>query len=531
MTRRSWRRRWRRPGSWSADHGLDPQRVFDYVSAPVRPVPGRRVHVHPRVDARHPRTDHRPRRPLRRRDRPAQHARQLRDPRPGRVGRQRDPRQARSVGAVAAHVARVPHRFGPGHRAGRRRVRLAHVDRSFRASSRSTSCTAMPGGGSRSRRCCSRCSARGPGRATGSRPRRRRAYATWCHRHAWHADLWRARMPVIPHHEFAVDDGLGFVASSRALIEADAGRARPDRAHRAARPPRPASDRCRRARSTARRRASSTSSPPTSTPRSPSWPDSPGAARCGAARPAAATTPPPDRRAAAASGARGCRPTTRTGCGSTPTPRSTRRATGAHGGAASASAPTTAPTTIHPPYSRGNSGPNHRACHTWTSSCSSTMRVVPDAAARRAVDDVADREQEATPHAVAAGVDVTVATLAQLGPEVARPPLHERDGVGDQRAGRGEQRPRRVEHERQPADRAAPSGSTRRQPPRAPDGPAITAPAIAQPGVQPTSQPDAAPRVAPKTGRDRFERSRPGRATIGWRLRTRRPEPMCVSAG
>lgn len=45
--------------------------------------------------------------------------------------------------------------------------------------------------------------------------------ATWCHRHAWHAELWEARIPVIPHREFAVDDGLGFVEETRALIVAD----------------------------------------------------------------------------------------------------------------------------------------------------------------------------------------------------------------------------------------------------------------------------------------------------------------------
>lgn len=45
--------------------------------------------------------------------------------------------------------------------------------------------------------------------------------ATWCHRHAWHTELWDARVPVIPHRDFAVDDGLGFVEETRALIVAD----------------------------------------------------------------------------------------------------------------------------------------------------------------------------------------------------------------------------------------------------------------------------------------------------------------------
>lgn len=50
----------------------------------------------------------------------------------------------------------------------------------------------------------------------------RRVLATWCHRHAWHAELWRERMPVIAHHEFPADGaGLDFVASTRAAIEAD----------------------------------------------------------------------------------------------------------------------------------------------------------------------------------------------------------------------------------------------------------------------------------------------------------------------
>ncbi len=45
--------------------------------------------------------------------------------------------------------------------------------------------------------------------------------ATWCHRHAWHAELWATRVPVVPHHEFATDDGLGFVEETRTLIVDD----------------------------------------------------------------------------------------------------------------------------------------------------------------------------------------------------------------------------------------------------------------------------------------------------------------------
>ena len=90
---------------------------------PVPAVPRRRVHVHPRLDARRrsarsststgPHADG---------DRQAQHAAELRDPRPGRVGRQRDPRQARGDRPVAGDAARVPHRRAAGHRARRRRA-------------------------------------------------------------------------------------------------------------------------------------------------------------------------------------------------------------------------------------------------------------------------------------------------------------------------------------------------------------------------------------------------------------------------
>ncbi len=38
-------------------------------------------------------------------------------------------------------------------------------------------------------------------------PAVKRTMATWCHRHAWHADLWRNRLPAIPHHQVAHDGG------------------------------------------------------------------------------------------------------------------------------------------------------------------------------------------------------------------------------------------------------------------------------------------------------------------------------------
>ena len=42
-------------GFLAPDHGLDPQRIYDYVSLPVPAVPHRRVHVHAGVDALHAR--------------------------------------------------------------------------------------------------------------------------------------------------------------------------------------------------------------------------------------------------------------------------------------------------------------------------------------------------------------------------------------------------------------------------------------------------------------------------------------------
>jgi len=38
-------------------------------------------------------------------------------------------------------------------------------------------------------------------------PAAKRTLATWCHRHAWHAELWTARLPVIPHHDVSDDVG------------------------------------------------------------------------------------------------------------------------------------------------------------------------------------------------------------------------------------------------------------------------------------------------------------------------------------
>lgn len=52
--------------------------------------------------------------------------------------------------------------------------------------------------------------------------RSRRVLATWCHRHAWHAELWRERLPVIPHREVPGPRDLESVESARASITSDA---------------------------------------------------------------------------------------------------------------------------------------------------------------------------------------------------------------------------------------------------------------------------------------------------------------------
>jgi hypothetical protein len=42
-----------------------------------------------------------------------------------------------------------------------------------------------------------------------SEPPVKRVLATWCHRHAWHADLWRARLPAIPGRTDGPDHTAG----------------------------------------------------------------------------------------------------------------------------------------------------------------------------------------------------------------------------------------------------------------------------------------------------------------------------------
>ena len=116
-------------GFLAEGHGLPPELVYDYVSSPYRPYLVDEFHVHPGLDARDAGAHLRPQRAARPGDRQAEHAAQLRHPRPGRVGRQRHPRQARGGRTVAGDAARVPHRCTAGHRARRRRGCMARQRR------------------------------------------------------------------------------------------------------------------------------------------------------------------------------------------------------------------------------------------------------------------------------------------------------------------------------------------------------------------------------------------------------------------
>lgn len=42
-----------------------------------------------------------------------------------------------------------------------------------------------------------------------SEPPVKRALATWCHRHAWHAGMWRSRLPMIAGRHDTIGDGDG----------------------------------------------------------------------------------------------------------------------------------------------------------------------------------------------------------------------------------------------------------------------------------------------------------------------------------
>ena len=174
----------------------------------IPPVPRRRVHVHARLDEGDAGSDHRHRRALRRRDRQIEHAGELRHPRSGRVGCECDPRQARGDRPVASDAARVPDRRVAGDRARCRRAELAHVNPATRIddlAARASRWIALEdllfetlGGWARAV----------------PEPPVKRLLATWCHRHAWHAELWRARLPHIP----ARTDGPDHTADVAAWI-------------------------------------------------------------------------------------------------------------------------------------------------------------------------------------------------------------------------------------------------------------------------------------------------------------------------
>ena len=100
-------------------HGLPPQAVYDYVSAPYLPYltdefTFTRTFVRdalaPVIDLKGPHAE-----VIAKLNMPAE----LRHPRPGGVGRERDPRQARGHRAVAGDAARVPPRRTPGDTARR----------------------------------------------------------------------------------------------------------------------------------------------------------------------------------------------------------------------------------------------------------------------------------------------------------------------------------------------------------------------------------------------------------------------------
>ena len=190
-------------GFLRSGHGLDAAHVFDYVSSPYVPyltdeftftrqwmidtigkifdVQGPHADV---IDA-------------------AQHAAELRHPRPRRVGRQRDPRQARRAWSVPGDAARV-----------RRRRRARHRSRCGRScvAPRHTPVTDPPDatrdhlGIVELAAVCARMRshnlewfARLAEWVTDTDdPALQRLFAEASHRHAWHAQLWAARTPHIP---------------------------------------------------------------------------------------------------------------------------------------------------------------------------------------------------------------------------------------------------------------------------------------------------------------------------------------------
>jgi hypothetical protein len=49
-------------------------------------------------------------------------------------------------------------------------------------------------------------------------PAVKRVMATWCHRHAWHAELWRDRLPSIEGLDGDDDDVAAWIAPLRAAL-------------------------------------------------------------------------------------------------------------------------------------------------------------------------------------------------------------------------------------------------------------------------------------------------------------------------
>jgi hypothetical protein len=119
-------------GFLAEGHGLDPQRVYDYVSSPYRPYLVDEF-TFSRDWMRDTLGGSSTQRPARRGHRQAQHAAVVRHPRPRRLGRQRDPRQARSVATRGGRDAPRVHRrraSRPPEALGRRRGPPGRADRS-----------------------------------------------------------------------------------------------------------------------------------------------------------------------------------------------------------------------------------------------------------------------------------------------------------------------------------------------------------------------------------------------------------------
>ena len=49
-------------------------------------------------------------------------------------------------------------------------------------------------------------------------PAVKRTLATWCHRHAWHAELWRQRLPALDALDGGADDVDAWVAPLRSAL-------------------------------------------------------------------------------------------------------------------------------------------------------------------------------------------------------------------------------------------------------------------------------------------------------------------------